>query len=282
MKTKVYTKTAKRSLSSFLSETKSLRRTVLRSIYGAQASHIASAFSVVDIIYYLYANVLKVDPKHPDRSDRDRFILSKGWGTSALYAVLARMGFFSEDFLIKNYCIDGGHFIGTATLSGVPGVEATTGSMGHGLSVGIGMAIAGKKNSKPHRVFVLISDGELDEGTTWEGIFFAGHHKLDNLVVVVDYNKLQSFGAVKEILNPEPLKDKFLAFKWSVKEINGHDPSEMRTVFSKIPFEEGKPSLIIAHTIKGKGVSFMENNNAWHYKAPNKENFEAALKELSS
>lgn len=282
MKTKIYTKISKRFSNNFLSETKSLRRTILRSIYGAQASHIASAFSVVDVIYYLYSNILKVNPKKPDKPDRDRFVLSKGWAASAQYAVLAHRGFFSEDFFIKNYCQDGSPFIGITTMSGVPGIEATTGSMGHGLPIGIGMAIAGKKASKPYRVFVLISDGELDEGSTWEGIFFAGHHKLDNLVVIIDYNKLQSFGAVKEILDPEPLKDKLQAFKWSVKEINGHDLSDIQRVFLKIPFEKGKPSFIIADTIKGKGVSFMENNNVWHYKAPNKENFELALKELSS
>lgn len=271
----------KKSTNIFLSETKSLRRTILKAIYGGQSSHIASAFSVVDIIYYLYKYILKMDPKQPDKSDRDRFILSKGWAASALYAVLARRNFFREDFLIKNYCADGSPFIGITTMSGVPGIEATTGSMGHGLSIGIGMAIAGRKALKPYRVFVLISDGELDEGTIWEGIFFAGHHKLDNLVVIIDYNKLQSFGAVKEILDPEPLREKLQAFRWSVKEINGHDLSDMEKVFSKIPFEKGKPSFVIANTVKGKGVSFMENNNAWHYKAPNKENFESALKELS-
>ncbi len=185
MKTKTYTKVSKKLLNNFLSETKSLRRTILRSIYRAQASHIASAFSVVDIIYYLYTNILKIDPKQPNKPDRDRFVLSKGWAASAQYAVLARMGFFSEDFLIKNYCADGSPFIGITTLSGVPGIEATTGSMGHGLSIGIGMAIAGKKNPKPYRTFVLISDGELDEGSIWEGIFFAGHHRLDNLIVLI-------------------------------------------------------------------------------------------------
>lgn len=282
MKTKTYIKISKKSTNDFLLETKSLRMAILKAIYGGKSSHIGSALSAIDIIYYLYKRVLNVDPKNPNKSDRDRFILSKGWAASALYAVLAHKGFFSEDFFVKNYCRDGSPLIGITTLGGVPGIEATTGSMGHGLPIGIGMAIAGKKAQKSYKVFVLISDGELDEGSTWEGVFFAGHHKLDNLVVVIDYNKLQSFGSVKEILDPEPLKDKLRAFRWSVREINGHDFSDMQKVFSKIPLEKGKPNFIIAHTIKGKGISFMENNNVWHYKPPNKEQFEQALNELQS
>lgn len=184
--------------------------------------------------------------------------------------------------LKDGYCSDGSPFIGITTLSGVPGIEATTGSMGHGLPIGIGMAIAAKKKSKPNRVFVIISDGELDEGSTWEGIFFSGHHRLDNLVVIIDYNKLQAFGTTKEVLDPEPLKAKFKAFKWSVKRINGHDFKQMENIFSQLPFEKGKPSLIIADTIKGKGISFMENKNEWHYKTPDKDHFETALKELAS
>jgi len=265
-----------------LLETKSLRLAILKAIYGGRSSHIGSALSVVDLIYYIYKYVLKFNPKDPEKPDRDRFILSKGWAASALYSVLARMGFFSEDFFVKNYCRDGSSFIGITTLSGIPGIETTTGSMGHGLPIGTGMAIAGKMARKPYRVFVLISDGELDEGSTWESIFFGGHHGLDNLTVIIDYNKLQSFGPVKNILDPEPIEDKFKAFKWSVQRINGHDLYEMERVFSKIPFEKGKPSIIIADTIKGKGISFMENNNVWHYKPPNKEQFDQALKELQS
>lgn len=275
-------KTSKKSADIFLSETKFLRTAILKAIYGGKSSHVGSALSAVDIVYYLYKYVLKIDPKNPNKSDRDRFILSKGWAASALYSVLARMGFFSEDFFVKNYCRDGSSLIGITTLSGVPGVETTTGSMGHGLPIGIGMAIAGKMARKPFRVFVLISDGELDEGSTWEGIFFGGHHKLDNLTVIVDHNKFQSFGPVKEILDPEPIEDKFRAFKWSVQRINGHDLNDMEKVFSKIPFEKGKPSIIVADTVKGKGISFMENNNVWHYKPPNKEQFEQALKELQT
>jgi len=273
---------ASKELLQFKSEAKKTRRTVLEIIYKAQAAHIASAFSVVDLLLYLYKYVLKTGPRYLKNPDRDRFILSKGWAASALYAVLAHRGYFSERYLKDNYCVDGSPFIGITTLSGVPGIEATTGSMGHGLPIGVGMAVASKKKSKSNRVFVIISDGELDEGSTWEGIFFSGHNKLDNLVLIVDYNKFQSFGTTKEVLDPEPIKEKFEAFRWSVKRINGHDLEQMKRVFSKIPFEKGKPSLIIADTIKGKGVSFMENKNDWHYKIPNKEQFAAALKELTS
>ncbi len=263
------------------SEAKHIRRTILEIIYKAQAAHIASAFSVADLLLYLYGYVLNIDSRNPREMDRDRFILSKGWGASALYAVLAHRGFFPEKYLKENYCVDGSPFIGITTLSGVPGVEATTGSMGHGLPIGIGMAIAARRRTPSNRVFVVISDGELDEGSTWEGIFFAGHNKLDNLIAIVDYNKFQSFGATKEVLDPEPMGAKFEAFRWSVRRINGHDFGQMEQVFSELPFEKGKPSLIIADTIKGKGVSFMENNNDWHYKTPDAELFEAALKELA-
>jgi len=271
-----------KELLQFKSEAKKIRRTILEVIYKVQASHIASALSVADLLLYLYKDVLRIDPRHPQKPDRDKLILSKGWAASALYAVLACRGYFSERYLKDNYCSDGSPFIGITTLGGVPGIEATTGSMGHGLPIGIGMAIAAKKLPKPNRVFVIISDGELDEGSTWEGIFFSGHHKLDNLVVVIDYNKFQASGTTKEILDPEPIKAKFEAFKWSVKRIDGHDFGQMKDVFSEIPFEEGKPSLIIADTIKGRGISFMENKNEWHYKAPNKDQFTAALKELIS
>ncbi|MDP2647772.1 MAG: transketolase [Candidatus Yanofskybacteria bacterium] len=258
-----------------------LRRQIIKMIYKARASHIASAYSVLDIVLYLYSFILRIDPKNPKNQERDRFILSKGWAVSALYAVLADRGFFKMKEL-DSYCMDGSKFIGIATMSGVPGVETTTGSMGHGLPVGAGMAIAGKKLKSNRRVFVVISDGELDEGSTWEAILFAGHNHLDNLVVVVDYNGLQSFGRTKDVLNLDPLPEKFRAFGWMVTEAKGHDFISLEKAFAKLPLGKGKPTAIIAHTIKGKGVSFMENRNEWHYKYPSEADLAAALKELSN
>lgn len=259
---------------------KKLRRTILDMIVDAHASHIASSYSIVEILIYLYEYVLTFDHKDPLDSQRDRFILSKGWATSALYALLAEKGFF-EKKLLNTYCKDGSKLIGIATRNGIAGIEATTGSMGHGLPIGVGMALAAKLKNLPYRVFVLISDGECDEGSTWEAILQAGHHKLDNLTVIVDYNKWQSFGRVKDILDLEPFVEKWKAFKWSVTEINGHDFSEIATAFSKLPFKKEKPNVIIAHTVKGKGVSVLENRNEWHYKTPTKVEIEIALKELS-
>jgi transketolase len=259
---------------------KEIRRTVLSMIVAAHASHIASSYSIVELLVYLYGEVLRVDPKIPEASGRDRFILSKGWGISALYAILAKKGFFKHE-LLKTYCQDGSKMIGIATRNGIAGIEATTGSMGHGLPIGVGMAIAGKLQKKRHRVFVLISDGECDEGSTWEAILQAGHHKLDNLVVIIDYNKWQSFGRIRDVLDLEPLSKKWLAFKWAVLEIDGHNFEEIDKAFSKIPCEKNKPSVIIAHTIKGKGVSVLQDRNEWHYKTPTEKEIEIAKKELS-
>ena len=257
-----------------------LRQRIIKMIYKARASHIASAYSVLETLIYLYDSVLKVNPKNSKGVNRDRFILSKGWAASALYAVLADKGFFNMKEL-DSYCMNGSKFIGITTMSGVPGIETTTGSMGHGLPVGAGMALAAKKTKKDYRVFVVISDGELDEGSTWEAIFFAGHNRLDNLILVVDYNGWQSFGRTKDILNPEPLSDKFKAFNWETIEADGHNFISLEKAFKKIPLKKGRPTAIIAHTTKGKGVSFMEDRNEWHYKYPNKQEFEKALKELS-
>lgn len=255
------------------------RKTILQMIVNAHASHIASSYSCIDLLTYLYEYSINIDPKYPQDPDRDRFILSKGWAISALYTVLADKGFFDAG-LLKQYCQDGSKMIGISTRNGIAGIESTTGSMGHGLPLGVGMAIAGKISKKKHMTYVLVSDGECDEGSTWESILQAGHHKLDNLVVIIDYNKWQSFGKISEILNLEPLFDKWKAFGWSVKEINGHNFDEMHEVFQKIPFAEGNPSVIIAHTIKGKGVSVFENRNEWHYKTPTVAEIEIAEKEL--
>ena len=258
---------------------KEIRKMVLEMKFASQSSHIGSAFSCVDILTVLYFKILRINPEKPKAENRDRFILSKGHAGSALYATLAERGFFRKKIL-EDYCQNGKKLAGHATKDCVPGVEVSTGSLGHGLPIGAGMALAGKKDNKKYRVFVLMSDGECDEGSNWEAALFASHHKLDNLVAIIDYNKFQAFGKTNEILNLEPLKDKWTAFGWSVKEINGHNYSEIKESLKAIPFKKNKPSIVIAHTIKGKGISFMEGRLEWHYKSPKKDEFELAIKEL--
>jgi len=256
-----------------------IRAHVLKMSHHAHSSHVGTALSAADLLAVLYGNVLRVDPARPDWPDRDRFILSKGHGCASLYAVLVERGFFPKEWL-ESYGQDGSHLFEHITHHGVPGVEASTGSLGHGLPIGCGMALAGRRDSRSYRIFVMLSDGECDEGSTWEAVLFAPHHRLDNLVAIVDHNKLQAFGKVKEVLDLEPLADKWRAFNWAVREIDGHDFVQIEKVLSSIPFEPGRPSCIIAHTIKGKGVSFMENQLAWHYKSPNDEQLHQALDEL--
>jgi len=258
---------------------KTIRTHALRMTHKANASHIGTCLSMADILAVLYHSIVRVDPAYPNWPDRDRFILSKGHGCAALYAVLAECGFFPKVWL-ETYCQDGAHLAGHVTHHGVPGVEVSTGSLGHGLSIGCGMALAGKRDGHSYRVFVLLSDGECDEGSSWEAALFAPHHCLDNLIAIVDYNKIQSFGTVKEVLDLEPLASKWRAFRWAVREIDGHDYTQIEDALQSVPFEPGLPSCIIAHTVKGKGVSFMENQLAWHYKAPNAEQLRQALAEL--
>lgn len=260
---------------------KTIRAHTLRMVHRANASHIGACLSMADLLAVLYSNVLRVDPAQPEWPDRDRFILSKGHSAAILYAVLAERGFFPIAHL-DSYCADGSSLTGHVTTHGLPGVEVSTGSLGHGLPIGCGIALAGKRAGRPYRVFVVLSDGELDEGSNWESILFAPQHQLDNLVVIVDYNKIQSFGAVKDVLDLDPLAAKWQAFRWAVREIDGHNLGEIEGVLTNIPFEQGKPSAIIAHTIKGKGVSFMENQLAWHYKAPNADLLARALAELET
>lgn len=258
-----------------------IRRHILVMHSRAGTSHIGSALSCVDILVGLYfGKVLKINPRYPDDPKRDRFILSKGHAASALYATLAVRDYFNKSVL-ERYCCDGTSLPGHSTRNCVPGVEVSTGSLGHGLSIGAGMASAAKHDKLRYRIFVLLSDGECDEGSVWEGALFAGHHKLDNLIAIVDYNKIQAFGRIKEVLNLEPFTDKWKSFSWEVKEINGHDFKEIISTLKNIPFKKNKPSVVIAHTIKGKGISFMENKLEWHYKFPNKKELELALQELN-
>jgi transketolase len=243
------------------------------------SSHVSSGFSVADILAVLYGKILQVKPLDPRWSHRDRFILSKGHAGAALYATLAECGFFPLEKLDTHYQ-DGSDLSGHVSHKGVPGVEFSTGSLGHGLGVAVGMAMAFKMAGSTQRVFVLLSDGECDEGSNWEAILFAQHHRLDNIVAIIDYNKIQSLARVSETIELEPFKDKWKAFNWSVEEVDGHDHESMIPIFSSLPLESAKPSVVIAHTIKGKGVSFMENTVLWHYRCPRGEEFNAALKEL--
>lgn len=258
---------------------KEIRKKILKMIYNSQTSHIGAALSCVDILTVLYFKTLTIDPSNPWFPNRDRFILSKGHAASALYATLSIRGFFPEKVL-DEYCKDGSKLPGHSTMHSVPGVEVSTGSLGHGLSMGVGIALAARYDNHNYRTFVLLSDGECNEGSLWEAVMFAAHHKLDNLTAIVDCNKFQAFGRTKEVIDLEPLADKWNAFGWAIKEIDGHKFYDIEDILKKIPFKKGKPSAIIARTIKGKGVSFMENSLAWHYKSPTQEQYKIAMKEL--
>ncbi len=260
---------------------KRIRIHALEMANRGSSSHIASSLSIADILAVLYGEVLQVDPTNPQWPARDRFILSKGHAGAALYATLAERGFFPPERLLSHYQ-NGSDLSGHVSHKGIPGVELSTGSLGHGLGVGAGMAYGARLDAQTHRVFVLMSDGECDEGSNWEAILFAAHHQLDNLVAIIDYNKIQSLAPVSETLGLEPFRAKWEAFGWEVKELDGHHHQELFSAFSKIPFETGKPNCIIAHTTKGKGVKFMEDSVLWHYRTPQGSEFERALAELHS
>lgn len=251
----------------------------LRMTSAGGSSHIGAIFSMADIIAVLYGAVLRVRPDQPAWPDRDRFILSKGHAGAGVYAVLALRGFMPLDKLATHYQ-DGADLSGHVSHKGIPGVELSTGSLGHGLPVGAGMAIAAKRDGATHRVFVLLSDGECDEGSNWEAILFAGHHRLDNLVVVVDYNKIQSLAPVPETLALEPFADKWRAFGWAVVECDGHDHTALFAAFSNVPARVTCPTVVLCHTTKGKGVSFMEDTVLWHYRTAKGDEFDRALAEL--
>jgi len=245
---------------------KKYRKEILKIIEHARRGHIGSALSIVEILRVLYEDILRIDPKNPSWKERDRFILSKGHGCLALYVMLAEKGFFPKDDLYT-FCefnsILGGH----PDANKVPGVEASTGSLGHGLPIGAGIALSAKIDKMGYRTFVLMGDGECNEGSVWEAAMFASKHRLDNLIGIVDYNKMQCFGNTCEVLDLEPFADKWKSFGFEVCEVDGHDVNALKKALKCVRFKKGKPSMLICHTLKGKGIKKLEANADWHHKA---------------
>lgn len=257
---------------------KEIRKEVLTIVYQSKSGHLGCSLGIVDILITLYFKILHINPKKPTLKTRDIFLLSKGHAVAALYVILSKRGFFPHSFL-STYFQDGSRLAGHVTLDSVPGIEGTAGSLGHGLSIGIGMALAIKNKNLSSKVYVLIGDGECAEGSIWEAINFAGHHKINNLILILDNNNLQIMGHGTDILNSLPFKDKLSSFGWDVKEVNGHNIAELSKALQTQ--HSIKPLAIIADTIKGKGVSFMENKVEWHGKCPSEEEYKLALSELS-
>ena len=256
-----------------------VRKGIVSSVHSAKAGHPGGSLSAADIFTYLYFEELNVDPADPKKADRDRFVLSKGHTAPGYYSALANRGFFPvEDLLTLRHT--GSYLQGHPDMKHIPGVDMSSGSLGQGLSCAVGMALAAKLKGESYRTYCLCGDGEIQEGQIWEAAMFAGHRKLDNLVVIVDNNNLQIDGTVEEVCSPYPIADKFAAFNFHTIEINGNDMDEIRKALDEAKATKGMPTAIVAHTVKGKGVSFMENNVGWHGKAPNDEEFAKAMEEL--
>ena len=260
-----------------------IRRNGLEMTHISRGSHIGSVLSVAEIIAVLYSSVLNVDPKEPKKPDRDRLILSKGHAGSAVYAALAETGFFPVEQLKTHYA-NGSILSGHVSHKGVPGVEVSTGALGHGLGIGEGMALGAKMDGARWRTYVVLGDGECDEGSVWESALQAAQYKLDRLIAVVDYNHMQSLTTVEDTLRLEPFEQKWRDFGWNAESVDGHDTDALLAAFARAKENAGsrKPYVILAHTVKGKGVSFMENNILWHYRTPQGEEYDAALKELEA
>jgi transketolase len=256
------------------------RRNILKYIFHANAGHTGGSLSCIDILNVLYNHVMNVSPENFKSPDRDRYIQSKGHSVEALFVVLAAKGFFPESDL-NTLCKYGSHYIGHPTRK-VNGVEQNTGALGHGLPISVGTAIAAKLDNKKFRVFTLLGDGELPEGSNWEAALTAAHYKLDNLCAIIDHNKLQITGPTSEVCNTDPIDEKFESFGWAVRHVDGHDLNKLKETFESIPFSEGKPNLVIAHTVKGKGISYMENVIKWHHGVPSEKQYEDALSELDN
>jgi transketolase len=255
-----------------------VRGTVVRMSHEARTAHLGSALSCVDILMAAYWSALRLDPSTLDAPDRDRLILSKGHAASALYAVLAKWGAISPQ-LLATYAADGGQ-LGEHPSIGTPGVEAATGSLGHGLSLGVGMALAGRIQRRDFRVYVVLSDGECNEGSVWEAAMMAAAQRLDNVVAIVDYNKWQATDRSNDVLALAPLREKFESFGWTAHEADGHDPGALADLLRNVPDGSGRPVAIVAHTVKGKGISFMEDDNNWHYRIPAADEVDRAFEEL--
>ena len=260
-----------------------IRRNGLEMTHISRGSHIGSVLSVAEIIAVLYSSVLHVDPKEPTMPDRDRLILSKGHAGSAVYAALAETGFFPVEQLKTHYA-NGSILSGHVSHKGVPGVEVSTGALGHGLGIGVGMALGAKMDGAFWRTYVVMGDGECDEGSVWESALQAAQYRLSRLIAVVDYNHMQSLSTVENTLRLEPFEQKWKDFGWNAESVNGHDTDALKAAFARAQENagSGKPSVILAHTVKGKGISFMENNILWHYRTPQGEEYDAALKELEA
>jgi len=257
---------------------RTIRVHCLHMTHRGRSGHLGSMLSAAEIVAVLYERTLNVDPQQPDRPDRDRFILSKGHAGAAVYAALAEKGFFPREWL-QTYYLDNGKLMGHISHH-VPGVEFSTGSLGHGLPVAVGMALAARAAGSRHRIFCLLSDGDVDEGSTYEAILFAAQHGLDNLTVILDYNKIQALGFARDVLDLEPLTDKITACRWAPREVDGHDVEALDDALGRVPFTPGKPSWITAHTIKCKGVPFMENTVSCHYGSVDDEQLALALQSL--
>ena len=257
-----------------------IRRHVVQMAARGKTSHVGSALSCVDLLAALYFRIMNIFPGRWQDEDCDRFILSKGHGVMAWFATLAERGFF-DPAMLTEYCVDGGRLGEHPEAGSAPGIAVTTGSLGHGLSIGLGIALAKKMKQSSSRVFVILSDGECNEGSIWEAAMYAAHQKVDNLIVLVDDNQMQAMGKSFTINAVEPLGEKWKAFGWAVKEIDGHNLSEILQAGERLPLEPGKPNAIIAHTLLGKGVSYMEDRILWHYQIPSEEQVKIAMTELA-
>jgi transketolase len=259
---------------------KKIRKSSVQMVYNAHASHIGGALSMADILAVLYGEVLNVRPSEPDWADRDRCLLSKGHACVSFYAALAHSGFYPLSNL-ESYGVNGSSYL-SHTSHHIPGVEISAGSLGHGLPIACGLALGAKIKNKSNSVYVILGDGEMDEGSNWEAILFAAQNHLSNLCAVIDYNKIQSLGNTNEVMCLEPLTNKLRDFNWNVIEVDGHNHDELLGAFNSFKAQKEKPTVIVANTVKGKGVSFMENSLAWHYKSPNDEQYQQAIKEIDA
>ena len=257
---------------------KNIKKAILHMVHNSRSSHVGSCLSAAEILYTLYFKVLRIDPSNPQKHDRDKFILSKGHAGAALYATLAERGFFPKEYL-ATFSADGGILPGHVDMTAVPGLEASSGSLGHGLPLGVGMAIANRQMKNPGQIYVLLGDGECNEGSIWEAAMLAAHLKLCNITAIVDVNRLQGLGRTSAVINQDNLAERWQVFGWETYEANGHNIEELEKA-CRMP--QNGPKALIAHTVKGNGISFMEDRLEWHYKSPDDRQYTLALREVNS